>query len=148
MKAAEHLLATLLPNDQLERVWLVEPLPLASPERPADDGKLRYAIGRIDESGSVPAAYVLHALGWCAGDRLTITVRRGVAVVQRDANGQVAVSKRRAFVIPAAARRACGIRAQDALFLAAAVEHGVVFVHPPTIVDRMVTLYHRSGPHG
>lgn len=145
MKAAEHLIANLMPTDQLERVsGLAEPLPLASPERPAEDGKLRYAIGRIDESGKVPAAQVLDALEWHAGDRVAVAVQRGVAIVRRDVNGPVAISKRRALIIPSAVRRACGILAPDTLLLAAAVDYDVVFVHPPSIVDAMMALYHRS----
>lgn len=145
MKAAEHLVAALMPTDQLGRVdGLAEPLPLASPERPAEDGKLRYAIGRIDESGKVPAAHVLDVLDWHAGDRVAVAVQHGVAVVRRDVNGPVAVSKRRALVIPSAVRRACGILAPDTLLLAAAVEYDVVFVHPPSIMDAMMALYHRS----
>jgi hypothetical protein len=148
VQAAEQLVASLVPTAQLDRAGLVEHLPLASqPSYPSTDGTLRYAVGRIDESGTVPAAYLLNLLDWRSGDQTAITVRRGVAIVRRDDSGHVAVSKRRALVIPASARRACGICNQDSLLLVAAVEYDTVFVHPPSIVDKMMALYHRSGDH-
>jgi bifunctional DNA-binding transcriptional regulator/antitoxin component of YhaV-PrlF toxin-antitoxin module len=146
VRAAEQLLTSLVPTAQVERASFVEPLPLASPSSGSSvDGTLRYAVGRIDVSGSVPAASLLSLLEWHPGDRVGIVVRRGVAIARRDPTGQVAVTKRRALVIPVAARRACGICNQDSLLLAAAVEYDTVFVHPPSIVDKMMTLYHRSG---
>lgn len=148
MRTADQLVAGLLPPDRLQRTECIEPLPLA-PARLAlaTDGSLQYAIGRIDESGKVPAAQILDGLSWHPGDRLTVTVEHEVAVFQRDPSGPLTVSKRRALVIPASARRACGIKPADSLLLVAAMDFAIVVVHPPAVLDKMMTFYHQSNGH-
>lgn len=148
MRTVDHLVAGLLPPDRLRRTERIVPLPLA-PARLAlaTDESLQYAIGRIDESGKVPAAQILDGLGWQPGDRFVVTVERGVAVYQRDPAGPLAVSKRRALVVPAFARRACGIKRADSLLLVAATDFAAVVVHPPSALDKMMTLYHQSQDH-
>jgi bifunctional DNA-binding transcriptional regulator/antitoxin component of YhaV-PrlF toxin-antitoxin module len=143
LDTAEWLLASLTLPRERHRTSRVEPLPLAAALSSASiQSTIRYAVGSIDDSGKVPAAQVLESLGWQGGDRLTVAVRRGVVVLQRDVDGLVAVTKRRALVIPAAARRACGIRKADAVLIAAIVGFNTAVVHPQTVIDRMMTLYH------
>lgn len=145
VQAAERLLAGLMPPHDGHRASHIEPLPLATaPSEPPTDSTIRYALGCIDDSGKVPAAHLLESLAWEAGDRLNVSVRRGVVVLQRDPEGLVAVTRRRALVIPAAARRVSGIRSADSLLLAAVVGLNTVVVHPPLIIDKMMTLYHQS----
>jgi hypothetical protein len=49
-------------------------LPLASPRVAlALPGEVMYGLGRVDASGRVVDRAVLGALGWCHGDRLTVT---------------------------------------------------------------------------
>ncbi|MFL6118766.1 hypothetical protein [Actinophytocola sp.] len=107
---------------------------------------MTYAISRVDESGVVAATHVLERLGWRTGDRLSVTTARNVIVVRRKPEGLQVVPKRRLLVIPAAVRRACGIRTGDSLLLAAAVEVDTVLIHPPAVLDKMMTLYHHEGP--
>lgn len=145
MDAAERLLASLTLPPERHRTARLDPLPLAAALSSASiESTIRYAIGSIDESGKVPAAQVLESLGWQGGDRLSVTVRRGVVVLQCDPDGLVAVTKRRALVIPAAARRACGIRKADAVLIAAIVGFNTAVVHPQAVIDRMMTLYHHG----
>lgn len=145
MDAAERLLASLTLPRERHRTSRLEPLPLATALSSASiESTIRYTVGSIDESGKVPAAQVLESLGWQGGDRLSVTVQRGVVVLQRDPDGLVAVTKRRALVIPAAARRACGIRKADAVLIAAVVGFNTAVVHPQVIIDRMMTLYHHG----
>ncbi|MGB3442750.1 MAG: hypothetical protein WBA97_28740 [Actinophytocola sp.] len=145
MDAAERLLASLTLPHQRHRTLRLEPLPLATALSSASiESTIRYTVGSIDESGKVPAAQVLESLGWQGGDRLSVTVQRGVVVLQHDPDGLVAVTKRRALVIPAAARRACGIRKADAVLIAAVVGFNTAVVHPQAIIDRMMALYHHS----
>ena len=68
------------------------------PARPAGaDGRGRgpgppdvvYGIGRIDESGRVADRVMIAALGWRAGDRLTVTAEAGVMIARRDPGGMV-----------------------------------------------------------
>ncbi len=122
------------------------PLPRDGAATPAERS-LQYAIARIDSSGTVPAAQLLGVLHWRPGDRLAITVVRGVAVFRRDRAGQVSVSRRRALTVPISERRSWGIQPGDSLLLVASTVHGVVFVHPPSVMDRMMALYHRRDDH-
>jgi hypothetical protein len=149
MRTADQLVAGLLPPDRLQRTERIVPLPLAPAQLAlVTDGSLQYAISRIDDYGKVPAAQILDGLGWHPGERLAVTVERGVAVFQRDPIGSLTVSKRRVLLVPAPIRRACGIKATDSLLLVAAAEFATVVIHPPSVLDTMVTLYHQGHDHG
>jgi hypothetical protein len=148
MRTADQLVTGLLPPDRLQRTERIEPLPLASARLALPtDRSLRYAIGRVDQSGKVPAAQILDELGWHPGDHLGVTVERGVVVFQRDPAGSLTVSTRRALVIPASARRACGIGVADSVLLVAAPDFATVVIHPPQVLDTMTALYHQSHGH-
>ena len=148
MSAAHDLLAGLTPPRDRRAGQHIDLLPLAVPYPPASTQRtLQYAIGRIDESGAVPAAHILEGLGWQPGDRLTVRTEHGVVVLRRDPAGPVAVTRRRALVVPAAVRRACGIKTADSVLLAAATEGDTVVVHPPSVLDTMMTLYHQHHEH-
>ena len=55
------------------------PLPLASPpDNPAAPSEVAYGMGRVDASGRVGDRDVMRAMGWQAGELLTITAARGV----------------------------------------------------------------------
>lgn len=147
MSTADRILAGLVPPHELPSADHGEPLPLAAMLIPTlSDGSLTYAVSRVDESGVVAATHVLERLGWRTGDRLAVTTVRNVIVMRRNRDGVQAVPKRRLLVIPAAARRACGIRTGDSLLLAAAVEVDTILIHPPAVLDQMMTLYHHKVP--
>ena len=148
MNAADHVISGLAFTEHQRRNEPIEPLPLAAARLAAStDGSLRYAISRIDYAGAVPAAHLLDSLGWHPGDHLAVAVERNVAIFRRDLTGDVTVTRRRALVVPVATRRACGLKTGDSLLLAAATEFGVVVVHPPAVLDRMMTLYHQAPHH-
>ncbi|CRK56875.1 hypothetical protein [Alloactinosynnema sp. L-07] len=63
-------------------------------------------------------------------------------MIRFDSAGLHVVPKKRSLVIPVSARRACGIRPRDTLLLVAAPQFQVLLVHPPSVLDRMMTLYH------
>jgi hypothetical protein len=82
------------------------PLPLAvPPDIPATASELVYGIARVDASGRVGDSEVMRALGWVAGERLTITAARGVVVAGRDPCGLHVVGDSAHLTIPAALRR-------------------------------------------
>jgi hypothetical protein len=86
-------------------------LPLATvAEVPALADDVRYGVGRIDASGRVGDRAFTSALGWRAGDRLTLTAADGVVIARRDPAGFV--------VIPSALRRRCGLLPGDRVLLA------------------------------
>jgi bifunctional DNA-binding transcriptional regulator/antitoxin component of YhaV-PrlF toxin-antitoxin module len=110
------------------------PLPLASsPTVPLD---AVYGVSRIDASGRITAQVITEALGWRAGDRLTLTAGAGVVVARRDPGGMVAVLARRAVAIPAALRHRCGLRPGDPVLLAALPGQDTLAAYTFAVVDR------------
>ncbi|GAB3449017.1 hypothetical protein [Actinophytocola sediminis] len=147
MSAAEHVLSGLVFTNQ-HRDDGIEPLPLAAARLAASaDGSLRYAMSRIDDSGKVPAAQLLDTLGWLPGDRVEIRVENSIIILRNDPYGAVSVARRRALLVPVAARRACGLKTGDGLLLAAAPQFNLIMAHPPAVLDKMMTLYHQSDVH-
>src|SRR5450755_4200826 len=69
---------------------------------PAVPDDVRYGLGRIDESGRVADRTITSALGWHAGDRLTLTAAAGVVIARRDTGGMVTMPARPYIAIPAA----------------------------------------------
>jgi AbrB family looped-hinge helix DNA binding protein len=114
------------------------PLPLADspPGAPASAGDVVYGIGRIDASGRVADRVVTCVLGWCGGDRLTLTAEAGVVIARRDPGGMVTVPARSRIIIPAPLRRRCGLRAGDPVLLAAVSGDDTLAVYPFAVVDQ------------
>jgi hypothetical protein len=79
---------------------MVRPWPV--PVIPAVPDDVRYGLGRIDESGRVADRTITSALGWHAGDRLTLTAAAGVVIARRDPAGMVTMPARPYIAIPAA----------------------------------------------
>jgi bifunctional DNA-binding transcriptional regulator/antitoxin component of YhaV-PrlF toxin-antitoxin module len=120
-------------------------LPLAGPPAsPPPD--VVYGIGRVDASGRVADRAVTCALGWDAGDRLTLTAEAGVVVVRRDPGGMVTVPSRPCVVIPAALRHRCGLRAGDRVLLAALPGEDALAVYSLAVVDQAIRA-HGAFPH-
>jgi hypothetical protein len=101
-------------------------LPLASvPEVPAAAGDILYGFGRIDASGRVADRAVSSALGWRAGDRLTLRAA-GVVLARRDPCGLVTAPARPDLAIPAALRRRCELEPDQVHFT------GTLIGNPPS----------------
>jgi bifunctional DNA-binding transcriptional regulator/antitoxin component of YhaV-PrlF toxin-antitoxin module len=115
-------------------------LPLASPpaDPPGIPADVVYGTGRVDASGRVADRAVTRALGWGAGDRLTLTADAGVVVARRDPGGMVTVPARPCVVIPAALRRRCGLRAGDRVLLAAWPGEDALALYPLAVVDQAI----------
>jgi hypothetical protein len=94
-----------------------------------------YGTGRIDVSGRVTDQVVSCALGWCEGDRLTLTAAPGVVTARRDRGGMVIVPARACLAIPAVLRRRCGLLAGDRVLLAAVPGVGMLAVYSLAVVD-------------
>jgi hypothetical protein len=109
------------------------PMPLASPPGRPD---VVYGFGRIDASGRVADRVTMAALGWCDGDRLTVTAEAGVMIARRDPGGMVTVPSRPYVVIPAALRRRCGLRAGDNVLLAASPGQDTLAAYSFAVVDQ------------
>jgi bifunctional DNA-binding transcriptional regulator/antitoxin component of YhaV-PrlF toxin-antitoxin module len=103
-----------------------------------------YGIGRVDTSGRVANGDIVEALRWRPGDKLEIIVSQGTIVIRTSPDGFFSVPHRPRIIIPARARRRCGIRPSDHVLLAAAPGHGIVIVYPRSVVDEMIARYHSA----
>jgi hypothetical protein len=123
------------------------PLPLARPvpvpPAPAD---AVYGIGRIDASGRIADRAVTRALGWCGGDRLTLTAEAGVVTARRDPGGMITLPGSAYIAIPAALRRRCGLRPGDRVLLAAVPGDDMLSAYSLAVVDQAIRA-HGASPH-
>ena len=119
------------------------PFPAAVPSAPADvvDG-----IGRLDASGRIADRAVTSALGWCGGDRLTLTADAGVVIARRDRPGMVTMPGRAYIAIPAALRRRCGLWPGDRVLLAAVPGDDMLAAYSFAVVDQAIRAY-GAFPH-
>ena len=124
------------------------PLPLASsrPGCPALPADVVYGIGRIDTSGRVADRAITSVLGWCTGDRLTLTAEAGVVIARRDAGGMVTLPARARISIPAPLRRRCGLHAGDPVLLAAIPGQDILAAYSFAVVNQALQA-HRPMPH-
>jgi hypothetical protein len=121
------------------RARAASPLPLARP--PGSPPVLRdvvYGIGRIDASGRVADRAIAAALGWCGGDRLTLTAQAGLVVIRRDPAGMVTLPASQYIVIPATLRHRCGLTADDLVLLAARPGLDALAAYPFGLVDQAI----------
>jgi hypothetical protein len=105
-----------------------------------------YGLGRMDSSGRVGDRAVTSALGWRAGDRLTVTAAAGVVSVRRDPGGLVTMPTRPYVVIPAALRRRCGLRPGDRVLLAVFPARDALAAYPLAVVDQALRAHSPGGP--
>ena len=112
-------------------------------ERPRA-GTLIYGMGRLDADGRLSNRSTIDALGWTAGDCLSIALVGVSVVVHRDPSGVFAMGSKPYLVLPAALRRRSGLGAGDLVLVAADPNHDVLVVHPLAALDTMVTTYHAT----
>jgi hypothetical protein len=108
----------------------------AAPEVPEVPDDVVYGLGRMDESGRVADRAMTSALGWQAGDRLTLTASAGVVIARREPDGMVTMPARPYIVIPAALRRRCGLRPGDRVLLAVFPAQDTLAAYSLAVVDQ------------
>ncbi|MGY1944426.1 hypothetical protein [Nocardia asiatica] len=89
---------------------------------------------------------VLRALGWQPGDILSWRVSGGLIVITRPGYGRRrGVTKYGHLSLPAAQRRAVGIRIHDRILLAADPDQGLLVVYPQQTLDEMAARRFAEG---
>jgi bifunctional DNA-binding transcriptional regulator/antitoxin component of YhaV-PrlF toxin-antitoxin module len=136
--------ALALPVSRSASSQLPAPLPLTSLHRLPQDTSMLYGIGRVDTSGRVANGDIVEALRWRPGDKLEMILSQGAIVIRVAPDGLFSVQHRPRIIIPARARRRCGIMPSDHVLLAAAPDHGIVIVYPLSAVDEMIVRYHST----
>jgi len=122
-------------------------LPVAIvPVPPAGPQDMLYGFGRIDSSGRIADRAIISALGWSAGDRLTLTADAGVVTARRDLAGMTAMPAKPYIAIPAALRRRCGLRPGDRVLLAAVPGDDTLAAYSLAVVDQAIRA-HGAFPH-
>ena len=117
-------------------------LPVAAvPVIPAAPDDVVYGFGRIDASGRVADRAITGALGWHAGDRLTLTADAGVVIARRDPDGMVIMPAKPYIVIPAALRRRCRLRPGDQVLLAVFLGEDALAAYSFAMVDVALRAY-------
>jgi hypothetical protein len=104
-----------------------------------------YGMTAVDARGRLAERMVIMALGWHAGDLLSVRVAGGAITITTDAEGHVAVSRNGRVHLPADARHACAIDVGDRVLLAAEPQQGRLVVHP---VARLDVLFQQSARAG
>jgi bifunctional DNA-binding transcriptional regulator/antitoxin component of YhaV-PrlF toxin-antitoxin module len=117
------------------------------PVIPVAPDDVRYGLGRIDESGRVADRTITSALGWHAGDRLTLTAAAGVVIARRDPAGMVTMPAKPYIAIPAALRRRCGLRPGDRVLLAVIPAEDALAAYSFAVVDEAIRA-HGALPYG
>jgi hypothetical protein len=118
------------------------PLPQLPP--PLSPGRTVYGLTSIGGNGRLNERTIPRLLSWSAGIRLDIQEDHGLIVVVADPHGVFRVSAEGFVLLPAAARRWCGLAAGDRVFLVADRSASWLVVHPPAAVDAMVAAAHTA----
>ena len=115
------------------------PLPLASPpDNPAGPSELVYGMGRVDASGRVGDRDVMRAMGWQAGEMLTVTAARGVVLARLDPAGLIPVGGSPHLTIPMALRRRCGLEPGSQVLLIGHPDVQVLAACSLAVVDQAI----------
>jgi len=118
-------------------------LPLTVPPArpPALPRDVVYGLAHVDRSGRVADRTVTGALGWRAGDRLTLTAEAGVVVIRRDPSGLVTLPPRPCVPIPAALRHRCGLLPGDPVLLTAVPAEDTLTAYSLAVVDQALAAH-------
>ena len=98
-----------------------------------------YGFGSVDDRGRVADLVTPRAMGWSPGTRLEISAHGELIVIQARADGVICLTGRGHLRLPTPVRRWCGLVAGDRVLLAADPEAGRLVVHPPAVLDRLIT---------
>lgn len=146
---ADHLVAALIPEKQCAVTDQPNPLPLGPLASLSQEESLTYQIASIDARGRISDRSCIQALGWNSHDRLSIDiVSDGMVLACPHRHGAYTLTQHGYVRLPAPVRHWCGMHAGHRTFLAAAIEHDVLVIHPMSALDAMVLGYYRSLPEG
>jgi bifunctional DNA-binding transcriptional regulator/antitoxin component of YhaV-PrlF toxin-antitoxin module len=140
---ADRVVEAVLPSKPAgSETAVVVPFPLPSLVALPRDESLLYSMSRLGESGALPATPLLKALRWQTGDRIELRATPSVVILRRAEFGTQLLTRETCVVIPAAARRRCGMHSGDTVLLAAAQSRDVLVVHSLAAINDMVGRFH------
>jgi hypothetical protein len=144
----EQLIAALVP-DTVEggptpRSVPLPALPVLSLPRLPDPDTLLVGAACIDRSGRVHERTLFSALGWKSGHQLEMDTTHGMIAIASVPGGRHRIDNRGALLLPAAARRMCGITLGPPVVLAAAVGEQLLIVHSAATVAGLLAAHYTT----
>ncbi|MEB3371264.1 hypothetical protein [Saccharopolyspora mangrovi] len=124
-----------------ERRPLSVPSIRTEPEPPAT----LYGIGHVDRAGRVSARPILRALDWPPRQPIAVQATSTALVIYPDPTGVHRLPATASIALPSRARRCCGIRAGDAVLLAADPGNNVLLVDTLTALDAALASRHAAA---
>lgn len=103
-----------------------------------------YGLAVIDCHGRTADRIVLHALGWCPGRPVALSIVGGSVLAVPDDVADVAVSVDGHLRLPVGLRRRCGLSTGDRVLLVADPSAGRLFIHPPAVLDAALGAHHTA----
>lgn len=97
------------------------------------------AITPLDVNGRLADRAPLRALGWTAGDALTLKYRNGVVVVERQRGGQWRLTRQGHLLLPVPMRRRCLLAAGDRALVLAYPDCDSLLVLTMGVLEAIVT---------
>jgi hypothetical protein len=98
-----------------------------------------YGMAAADSRGRVAQKAVLRALDWAPNTRIDIHETHNVLVIRPNPQGVFRVTPEGHLRLPAQVRHCCDLHPGDRVLLAADPEHGLLVVHPPAVLDGLIT---------
>jgi bifunctional DNA-binding transcriptional regulator/antitoxin component of YhaV-PrlF toxin-antitoxin module len=118
------------------------PLPVVDVETGPAKVPMIYAIGKVDASGRVRDQSFVEAMGWEAGQRLTITASAGAVIIRRDPRGVFTVPTTCQLVIPGPLRARYHLHHGDRVLLVAARAYDTILVYTMALLHQSLAERH------
>ncbi|MEV6227980.1 AbrB/MazE/SpoVT family DNA-binding domain-containing protein [Saccharopolyspora shandongensis] len=106
-----------------------------------------YGLAAVDGRGRIADQAVLRALGWTPGTRLAIRESRRLLIIHTDTH-VFKITKQGHLRLPAPVRHCSSLLPGDRVLLTAEPARGVLVVHPPAVLDDMITHCHSTRLDG
>jgi bifunctional DNA-binding transcriptional regulator/antitoxin component of YhaV-PrlF toxin-antitoxin module len=118
------------------------PLPLVDVKSGRAKVPMVYAIGTVDASGRVRDQSIIEAMGWEAGQTLTITASAGAVIIRRDPRGVFTVATTLHLTIPAPLRTRYRLTGGDRVLLVAARAHATLLIYTMALLHQTLAEPH------
>jgi hypothetical protein len=104
-----------------------------------------YGIGHVDRAGRVSASPILQALGWPPRQPIAVKATSTALVIYPDPTGVHRLPATAYIALPSHARQCCGIRAGDAVLLAADPDRDLLLIDTVTTLDEALAPRHAAA---
>jgi hypothetical protein len=118
------------------------PLPVVEVETGPAKVPMVYAIGTVDASGRVRDQSIVEAMGWTAGQTLTITASAGAVIIRRDPRGVFTVATTLHLTIPGPLRTRYHLTGSDRVLLVAARAYDTILVYTMALLHQSLAERH------